>query len=73
MRHSLSPSAEALQQLRGQEATEIIEDYKARSIVGGYTVAKTKVDYKTRKARSGENKGQIEEEWWMVEITVTYD
>ena len=56
-----------------EEATEIIEDYKSRSIVGGYTVAKTKVDYKTRKARSGENKGQIEEEWWMVEITVTYD
>lgn len=56
-----------------EEATEIIEEYKARSVTEGFIVAKTKVDYKTRKARSGERKGEIEEEWWMVEVTVSYE
>jgi len=56
-----------------EEATEIIEDYKARSVTGGYIVSKTKVDYKTKKYRSGEHKGEIEDEWWMVEITVSYE
>ena len=52
------------------EATEIVEDYKARATNEGYTVVKTKVDYKSKKDRKT---GEIVDEWWMVEVTVSYE
>jgi len=52
------------------EATEIVEDYKARAMNEGYTVVKTKVDYKSKKDRKT---GEIADEWWMVEVTVSYE
>lgn len=53
-----------------EEATDIVEGYKNRAINEGYTVSKTKVDYKTKKDRKT---GEIIEEWWMVEVTVAYE
>ena len=53
-----------------EEATDIVEGYKTRAINEGYTVSKTKVDYKTKKDRKT---GEITEEWWMVEVTVAYE
>lgn len=53
-----------------QEATEIVEDFQARAINEGFTVVKTKVDYKTKKDRKT---GEITDEWWMVEITISYE
>jgi hypothetical protein len=52
------------------EATDIVEDYKARANREGYTVTKTKVDYKSKKDRKT---GELTEEWWVVEVTVAYD
>lgn len=52
------------------EAESVVEDYKNRAAQEGYTVSKTKVDYKTKKDRKT---GDIIEEWWVVEITVSYD
>ena len=53
-----------------EEATNIIEEYKARAVNEGYTVSKTKVDYKSKKDRKT---GEITDEWWMVEVTVAYE
>ncbi len=52
------------------EANSIIEDFKSRAISEGFTVTKTKVDYKTKKDRKT---GEITEEWYNVEVTFTYD
>lgn len=52
------------------EANSIIEDFKARSFSEGFTVTKTKVDYKTKKDRKT---GEITEEWYNVEVTFVYD
>lgn len=52
------------------EANSLIEDFKARSMREGFTVTKTKVDYKTKKDRKT---GEITEEWYNVEVTYTYD
>ena len=53
-----------------EEATETIEWYKNRAASEGYTVTKTKVDYKPKKDRKTR---EIIEEVWMVEVTVAYD
>jgi len=53
-----------------EEATETIEWYKNRATSEGYTVTKTKVDYKPKKDRKTK---EIIEEVWMVEVTVAYD
>lgn len=53
-----------------EEATALIDDFKARANKEGYTVTKTKVDYKTKKDRKT---GEITEEWYNVEVTYVYD
>ena len=53
-----------------KEANSVVEDWKARAINEGFTITKTKVDYKTKKDRKT---GEIVEEWWMVEVTISYD
>lgn len=52
------------------EANSIIDDFKSRAISEGFTVTKTKVDYKTKKDRKT---GEIVDEWYNVEVTFTYD
>ena len=52
------------------EADGLVEDFKARADREGYTVTKTKVDYKTKKDRKT---GEITEEWYNVEVTYVYD
>ena len=53
-----------------EEAADIVQAYKDRAINEGYTVSKTKVDYKSKKDRKT---GDITDEWWMVEVTVAYE
>lgn len=53
-----------------EDATALVEEYKAQQATGGYTVLKTKIDYKTKKDRKT---GEIVEEKWVVEITVSYE
>ena len=53
-----------------EEATSTVEEYKAKAVHEGYTVTKTKVDYKSKKDRKT---GEITDEWWMVEITMSYE
>jgi hypothetical protein len=53
-----------------EEATALIDDFKARANKECYTVTKTKVDYKTKKDRKT---GEITEEWYNVEVTYVYD
>ena len=53
-----------------EEAAATVDEYKARAAREGFTVVKTKVDYKSRKDRKT---GEITDEWWMVEITVSYE
>lgn len=52
------------------DATQTVEDFKAKQATEGYTVTKTKIDYKTKKDRKT---GEIIEEKWVVEITITYE
>lgn len=52
------------------DATSTVEEYKANQAAEGYTVLKTKIDYKTKKDRKT---GEIVDEKWIVEITVGYD
>lgn len=51
------------------EANSVVEDWKARAVREGFTITKTKVDYKTKKNKTGE----ITDEWWMVEVTISYE
>ena len=51
-------------------ANEIIEDYKSKQSFDGYTVTKTKIDYKVKKDRKT---GEIVEEKWVVDVTITYE
>lgn len=53
-----------------KEATDTVEEYKANQHVKGYTVLKTKIDYKIKKDRKT---GEIIDEKWIVEITISYD
>lgn len=52
------------------EANSIIDDFKSRAAREGFTVTKTKVDYKTKKDRKT---GEITDEWYNVEVTYVYD
>ncbi len=53
-----------------QEASEKVEQVKSEQYEKGYTVLKTKIDYKPKKDRKT---GEIVEEKWIVEITVAYE
>lgn len=53
-----------------KEAESIVETYKTNAIKEGYTVTKTKVDYKSKKDRKT---GEITDEWYNVEVTLAYD
>ena len=53
-----------------KEAESIVEGYKENAFKEGYTVSKTKVDYKSKKDRKT---GEIAEEWWNVEVTLSYE
>ena len=52
------------------EANSVIDEWKAKAAQSGFTVTKTKIDYKTKKDRKT---GDILDEWWMVEVTLVYD
>lgn len=52
-----------------KEATETVEECKQKQYDEGYTVLKTKVDYKPKKDRKT---GEIVDEKWVVELTVSY-
>lgn len=53
-----------------KEATLKVEEYKENALTEGYTVLKTKIDYKSKKDRKT---GEIVEEYWIVEITISYE
>lgn len=52
------------------EAADTVEHFKNNQNVEGYTVARSKIDYKTKKDRKT---GEIVEEKWITEVTVTYE
>lgn len=52
------------------EATETVENCKKHQLTEGYTVLKTKVDYKPKKDRKT---GEIVDEKWIVELTIAYE
>ncbi len=52
-----------------KEATAKVEEFKQKQYDEGYTVTKTKIDYKNKKDRKT---GEIIEENWVTEITVNY-
>ena len=53
-----------------KEAAQTIEEYKGKKYDEGYTVLKTKVDYKTKKDRKT---GEITDERWITEVTLGYE
>ena len=53
-----------------READETVDWYKEHAMNEGYTVVKTKVDYKSKKDRKTH---EISEEYWLVEVTVAYE
>lgn len=53
-----------------QEAADTVEEYKENQIKEGYTVTKTKIDYKVKKNRKT---GEIVDENWVTEITIAYE
>lgn len=53
-----------------KEAADTVEKYKQEQYDKGYTVVKTKIDYKNKKDRKT---GEIVEEKWVTEITVAYE
>ena len=52
-----------------QESTNLIEKYKEEQLEKGYTVTKSKVDYKVKKDRKT---GEIVDENWLTEVTIAY-
>jgi len=52
-----------------KEATDTVEEFKQKQYDEGYTVTKTKIDYKNKKDRKT---GEIIDENWVTEITVNY-
>lgn len=56
-----------------QEATELIEEYKGQQIPDNFVLSKYKSDYKCKKFRSGEQKGEVESEWYIVVVEKTYE
>ena len=53
-----------------KEADLTIEEYKNKQYDEGYTVLKTKVDYKAKKDRKT---GEITEEKWITSVTLGYE
>lgn len=53
-----------------EESARTIQDFKDKQLTEGYTVLKSKVDYKTKKDRKT---GDIIEEKWVTEITLSYE
>ena len=53
-----------------EQATNLVEDFKSQAMSEGSSVIKTKIDYKSKKDRKT---GEIVEEWWIVEITISYE
>lgn len=53
-----------------EESAKTIQDYKDKQLTEGYTVLKSKVDYKTKKDRKT---GEITEEKWVTEVTLSYE
>lgn len=70
MQGTMTKKTEVYRVYKEQDATALVEEYKAKAVENGYTVLKTKIDYKTKKDRKS---GEIVEEWWMVEVTVSYE
>lgn len=52
------------------ESARTIQDFKDKQLTEGYTVLKSKVDYKTKKDRKS---GEIIEEKWVTEVTIAYE
>ena len=52
-----------------KEAAATVEEYKEKQYEEGYTVLKTKIDYKAKKDRKT---GEIVDENWVTSITVAY-
>ena len=52
------------------EATRTVEEYKAKQLTDGYTLLKSKIDYKAKKDRKT---GEITEERWVTEVTLAYE
>lgn len=53
-----------------EESARTIEEFKEKQLTEGYTVTKSKVDYKVKKDRKS---GEITEEKWLTEITIAYE
>lgn len=53
-----------------KEATDTVQQFKDEQYDKGYTVMKTKVDYKAKKDRKT---GEIVSENWLTEVTVAYE
>lgn len=52
------------------EATRTVEDYKSKQLSEGYTVLRSKIDYKAKKDKKT---GEIAEEKWVTEVTLKYE
>lgn len=53
-----------------EESTALVQSYKDEQLTKGYTVLKYKIDYKQKKDRKT---GEIIDENWLTEITISYD
>lgn len=53
-----------------QEANAIVEECKENQLTKGYTVTKTKIDYKRKIDRKT---GEIIDEKWVVETTINFE
>ena len=52
------------------ESATIINEFKDNQLTKGFTVLKYKIDYKTKKDRKT---GEIIDENWLTEVTVSYE
>lgn len=52
------------------EAAATVEEFKNEQLEKGYTVLKSKIDYKAKKDRKT---GEIVDENWKTEITIAYE
>ena len=52
------------------ESTDTVQAFKDKQLEEGYTVLKSKIDYKTKKDRKT---GEIIEENWLTEVTLGYN
>lgn len=52
------------------EAAATVEEFKNEQLEKGYTVLKSKIDYKVKKDRKT---GEIVDENWKTEVTIAYE